>query len=518
MAQEATIVADLQKINDISNKPGVQGQPGVAYFGSSILLQHGEGYQYPIDNFIRQIQIQENIYQEGIMGFLEMLDTYNLIRNGIILGQELLYLKFCSAGAEVAGLEKKWEINFYKNPLQVYKVEDMKERETSEGTTAVSAITYRLHFCSPELLISDRTRISKTMQGTYSDMITDVLTNHLKTKKKLDIEETTDLKTMIVPNLHPMDIIKKITPVAQKEVAMVANNPHADVPVSPTIFKGRLTDFQFWETTRGYKFLPSIKPQEDAELTLTIGTTLTTSAYKIAMITALSHEYLFHGDTFGAIKRGAWGSKQIQHNAYTKSVKSYQSNYHRSLANKRFSHVSKTPVYKTADFEKNRDKKNRMISDWPEGRLHLHSFSGTQKNTSINKTTNEADTPWSTMPAETSMQRSMQTIHSLEYDQLAVTLNGISILETGMVVKLDLPDVGEGSGFFEGTQAKWENRLDNLWIITSLKHNIVLPQNTYTSELILTNTMTYAMKELPFYEAPGTVPAARSYVSGTGAQ
>ena len=87
-----------------------------------------------------------------------------------------------------------------------------------------------------------------------------------------------------------------------------------------------------------------------------------------------------------------------------------------------------------------------------------------------------------------------------------------------MVVKLDLPDVGAGSGFFKGTDAKWENRLDNLWIITSLKHTIVLPRNNYTCELILTNTMTYAMKELPFYEAPGTVPAARSYVSGTGAQ
>ena len=35
-----------------------------------------------------------------------MIDEYNLIRNGIILGQELLYLKFCTSGAEVAGLEK----------------------------------------------------------------------------------------------------------------------------------------------------------------------------------------------------------------------------------------------------------------------------------------------------------------------------------------------------------------------------------------------------------------------------
>ena len=56
------------------------------------------------------------------------------------MGQELLYLKFCTSGAEIAGLEKKWSVDFYKNPFQVYKVEDMKERETSEGTVAASAL------------------------------------------------------------------------------------------------------------------------------------------------------------------------------------------------------------------------------------------------------------------------------------------------------------------------------------------------------------------------------------------
>ena len=106
MADEAAIVADLQKIQNASNKEGVQVWPGYAYIGSSILLQHGEGYQYPIDDMVRQIQIHEDMFQEGILGFLDIVDDYNLIRNGVILGQELLYLKFCSAGAEVAGLEK----------------------------------------------------------------------------------------------------------------------------------------------------------------------------------------------------------------------------------------------------------------------------------------------------------------------------------------------------------------------------------------------------------------------------
>ena len=509
MAQEATIVADLQKIEDGGKKDNVQIWPGYAYLSSSILLQHGENYQYPIDNFISQIQLQENVYQEGILGFLEMIDEYNLIRNGIILGQELLYLKFCTSGAEIAGLEKKWSVDFYKNPFQVYKVEDMKERETSEGTVAASALTYRLHFCSPELLINDRVRISKTMQGTYSDMVKDVLTNHLKTKKELNIEETTDLKTLIVPNLHPMELLKRITPVAQNETPQV--HRHRRSQQAPSIFKGRRTDFQFWETTRGYKFLPTIRPQEDSDFVLTITPNPGTEAFKIGMMTALSHEYIFHGDTYATIKQGGWGATQISHNALNKSFKTYQSNYHRSLANKRFSHVSETPVYKTSEFEKNKDSENKRISDWPLGKLHLSSFSGTQKNTTINKTTLEADTPWSHTPSITTMQRAIQTVHSLEYDQLGVTIHGISILEAGMIIRLDLPNIGSGSGFFEGTNAKWENRLDNLWVITSLKHVIKLPQNTYTCELILTNTMTFAMKELPIYQAPGKVPVARNY-------
>jgi len=514
MAEEATIVADLQKIEDGSFNPKVQASPGFAYLSASILLQHGEGYQYPIDTFIRQIQVHENMYRPGIMGFLDMIDTYNLIRNGIILGQELLYLKFCTAGAEIVGLEKKWEVDFYKNPLQVYQVENLKERETGEGTMADSALTYRLKFCSPELLINDRTSISKTMQGTYSDMVTDVLTNHLKTKKKLDIEETSDLKTMIVPNLHPIDVIKNITPVAQKTVpTQQAGTPgrYGSIPKIPAVFKGRLTDFLFWETTRGYKFLPTIRPEQDSEFTLTISTVPDMARYKLAMLTSLSHTYLYHGDTYQYIKLGGWGSKQISHNSYNKSVKTYQSSYHRSLANKKFSHVSKTPVYKTNEFEKNRDKENRTISDWPDSATNFHSFSGTQKNTSINKTTNEADTPWTSFSAEATMQRAMQLVHSLQYDQLKVTINGISLLEAGMIVKLDLPDIGSGSGFFEGTEAKWENRLDNLWIITSLKHIIELPRASYQCELILTNTMTQTSRELPIYEAPGTTPTKRDF-------
>ena len=115
-----------------------------------------------------------------------MLDPYNLIRNGIILGQELLYLEFCTAGADKAGLQEDWKVSFTKkNPLYIHKVQDLKALAVGEGDSQ-SALTYRLHFCSPELIQNDRTRVSRTLQGTYSDMIKNILKNDLKTPKKFE--------------------------------------------------------------------------------------------------------------------------------------------------------------------------------------------------------------------------------------------------------------------------------------------------------------------------------------------
>ena len=70
----------------------------------------------------------------------------------------------------------------------VYKIEDMKEMSTTSGTPSQSTLTYKLHLTSPEQIISDRTRISETMQGTCSEMVEKVLTNHLKTKKDVWID------------------------------------------------------------------------------------------------------------------------------------------------------------------------------------------------------------------------------------------------------------------------------------------------------------------------------------------
>ena len=205
MADELKIVSDLKKINAVQDKEGIQlPREGAAYFGSNVILQHSEKYFYPIDNWITNLTIQESLFQNGIMGWLDLNDTWNLVRNGIILGQELLFFSFCTLGAEEAGISKEWAIDYSQRPLHIYKITNLTETSTETGKPSVGALSYRLHFCSPEMLTNSRVRVSKTMQGTVSDMVKNILEEDLQTSKQVELEATDDLKHIVIPNLSPL--------------------------------------------------------------------------------------------------------------------------------------------------------------------------------------------------------------------------------------------------------------------------------------------------------------------------
>ena len=505
------IDADLQKIHMENQKEGVTITPGKAYYGHSkgIQIFHSTENTYALDVYVQEFQVHESIHRPGVTGFLKMLDTYNLVRNGIILGQELLYLKFSTAGAMEAGIENTWSVDYTKHPFQIYRIEKLESPKTGVAGTSESALSYILHFCSPELLQNDRIKISQTMQGTVSDIVNDILENNLGTTKTLEVVPTEDLKQYIIPNFHPFDAISRITPIAQ---STAKDTEYAGPPgrtIVPQVFKGRLTDYYFWETTRGYKFLPMIRPKTSGDFTLSAGRAVTSESYPRMMSQSLNYSHLNHINTYHTIKAGAWGGKHIQHNAFSKSVKTYQSNYLNSLQYYRYSHVSKTPVYNAAN-----GVEPQMISEFPNSTTKLSSFGGSQKYTNILKTPavggENFNSPWSPTPSDTSLKREMQTLHSTIYDQLSLTINGISALEAGMTVKLNLPDIGRGSGYFDQNPA-WENRFDNIWIITEVKHILNPVANTYFCELKLSNTMRATGKDLPVYDSVGDPTKKSSY-------
>lgn len=501
------IFDDLSTIQGAQAREDVIFQPGT-FKVTMATLHHGKPRnEHPIGDFIQRIFLFEDMELFGITGWIDMLDTYNLVRNSLILGEELLYLKFETAGVDVAGLGSTWPVDFSKQPLQVHTVQNMKEAPSKAGASIQSGLTYRLHFCSPELLTNERVRVSRTLQGTYSDMVKDILKNDLKTTKKIEIQETEDLKHIIVPNLRPFDAIAQIVSSAQltEQSGGVRRKARGRKKASTSIFSGRQTDFYFWETSRGYRFLPAMRPMQD-NFNLTIGGASAQVPYRETMMTSLSHSYLRTGDTLPTIPNGLWGGKQILYNNTTKNTWTVQSNYHTALQHPRYSLISETPVFDpTSSFGTNVYDEPKRISDWPDSRVMFSSYNGSAV-TSINKTSGEAEIPWVLVPSDLDLQRLIQTQHPMDYNKLSIKVNGMSALQAGMIVFLNLPDVGQGSGFVEGGAPIWEDRQDNVWIIKRLSHQLDARQDSfgYTCELELSNTFRSTAKTLPKYPGLGS--------------
>jgi len=464
---------------------------------------HGDGgATYPFGNLVDGISVFENIESAGITGYLDITDHVNLLQAGPLVGEELLQLKFSTAGTATANLED-FSIDFTENPLYVFSIQEVSIK--SDNT-----IQYRIHFCSPEMIKDKRVRISKAYQGNVSDIVENILTTEIGTNKTLNIEPTLGVQHYISPNLHPYAFIQDLAgDVEAKALVGSAWTPTiaSKSLASEQVFKGFRNDFMFYESCSGLNFRPIGTPNMENGLEFTINLSTTTSSgigghkgYASAMLRAQEHSISSLGDKFANIGNGTYGGKHIRHNGVTKSYAVYKSDYLKQLEQEKFAHISKTPV-----FESNESIKSLLVSEYPDSRLRFSSTSSF-RDTIINKNSGLATVPISATSPSHSLQRQMQLGHLLGSHRLNITLPGISGLRVGMGAYAELPEVGLGAGQkgLKGAEQLGENRFDNYWVITKISHIVNTREGggnraEYKCLIELANTMAMTQDPLPTY-------------------
>jgi len=497
----ASILDSLKAIQG-TGKGGETPQPGDYVLHQCAIIHGDGGAEYPFGNLVAGINLYESLESSGITGHLDVVDHVNLLQAGPLNGGELLALKFGTAGADKAGLTE-FMVDFTENPLYIHSIE-----QTSFSTA--NTVTYRVHFCSPELIKNRRIRLSQAFEGTIGDIVENIMLNNIGTTKKMYIEPTIGLKHYIAPNMQPLSFISDITGGAQAlEKKSVTWTPSISSKSLSTeqVFKGFRNDFMFFENCDGYNFKPISTPEIDG-LEFTIGLADTTTAPTTPgikgnaskMLRTTSHSITNTANQTNAISNGIWSGKHIRHNAVTKSYATYKSDYLKALVDKKHSHISETPT-----FEPNDSIKSLLTSEYPEGRLRFSS-SSSSTNTIINKNSGLMAEPTTDTPPGLSLNRQMQIGHLLGYHRLHITLPGISGLRAGMGAYAELPPVGLGSGQpgQKGSEELAENRFDNYWIITKVSHSINLRETEgqraeYNCHVELANTMAMTEDELPTY-------------------
>ena len=518
------IVEGLKAIGETRSTDGNSPPPG-AFDIKVCELQHGDDQRYDISSLVMEIHFFEDIEQLGISGWIKIKDNINLIRNALIIGEELLWLDFETAGAKDAGLVN-WAVKGW--PLYIHKIEEIIAPTSKQGQTTQSWLEYRLHFCSTEMITNDRMRLSKTFQGTIGSdvdgggddgIIGDIFRKEMKiVSKNIYCAKTVGIKHFVTPNMHPFDLI---TFLANGATAFTGNDVRGpQESISMNMFKDYHADFVVFETAQrelltdgGWFMVPLQREMSSNDLMFTLNNAMTTSGtdtgssrggsitgYAAAMLRSRSFEYVTTGDKWKSVRAGAWAAKQIRHNSVHKSFDIYKSDYLKQLKKDTYSHASETPVY----FELGTG--NKKISEWPNANVGYNSFSAGDQ-TNINRNTWRSDTPWDMPPSQIGLLRKMQMNHMLGYERIQCEMYGISGLQIGKNARAEFPQIGLGSGSpaetgLAGSKDVWgEDRNNNIWLITKVAHHVICSGDdpNYTTTMELANTMRATGKKLPAY-------------------
>lgn len=508
------VVESLAAINAI--KGGEKNfQPGFGFL-DSCTLHHGAGKEYPIGDVLKKIYLYEDIESIGVHGWLEMEDNINLIESGLIIGEELLYLKFETAGATEAG-QIEFGVDYTTHPLYVFGIQNLGYLD-NELERPYPVLTYRIHFCSSEMIRNERMRISKTYKGLYSDIVKDILENDLKTLKPLNqgrAVDTLDTIHITSPNMKPFDFISLLPHHCRTYESMVSD---MDMGISGKnqVHKGERHNFVFYECAMrhgdkgGFFFLP-IMSERDVSLSFTLkaaDSTLGEEGAEAAMPSAtmpggagLEGAYLqatgFNfkntGDKYSTIPSGIWASKLIDFDPFTKNVDVYKSDYIKNLTEQRHSHASETLVYHPGDVPK-------RLSEYPDGALRMHAQQ-TNKISNINPNTRRVEFPWGSKGTAQKLHRQMEIGQVLGYMRLEITLPGISGISVGMGAGAKFPDVGIMAGQPGVPYAKrvFPSWFNNSWIITKVAHTLIFKGDNpdYSTTVEMANTMSSTFEEFP---------------------
>ena len=191
------------------------------------IITTSSGLEVDISSSIINLTLYEDTTMTSVSGEIMLQDAFALSNIGPIIGQEYLKLKIRTPSLT----EEESTIDFTEN---VFLINSIQNRAAVGNNVQV----YILNFTTSELVKNQRTKISRSLRGSYSDIVKKILTEDLDCKKDIYIEPTSGNKKIVAPNMRPFDVIK----MASKE------------STSKLISYPTVPNYIFYETLKGYHF------------------------------------------------------------------------------------------------------------------------------------------------------------------------------------------------------------------------------------------------------------------------
>ena len=363
---------------------------------------------------IVHINLFEDIQKNSLTGEIMLQDSAGFVSEAPIIGQEYLRLKIKTPSLN----NERDIIDFTKN---VFIINSIQNR-TEEGN---NVSLYLLTFSSSEIAKNQRTKITGSLSGTYSNIVKQML-DKVNCQKKIFLEPTRGVKRIVAPNIRPFDVIK---------MALSSSSSAISDNFSPS--------YLFFETFEGYHFrsLASMyaQPISQTYTTYVPGSKVDRGIVNIEteLGNIIDYEIVDNSNSLFNSTTGVLASKLIVHNIYSKSFEEYTYNYFDNFSKEKhitsYHDKKQFPIFSDVTVEKG----GARSSDFP-ARTYLTSIS--QSETDTNNTTVDGTEPYAAPDPQNTLQERSSTINQLEKGLiLNISTHGNTSLNAGDIVKLDIP-------------------------------------------------------------------------------
>jgi len=215
---------------------------------NTLKLISTSGYAVDLQDYLIEINIFEDIFQNFLYGNMMLSDSRNLISALPIIGEEYLVVRF-----ETPTLD-----SYIEKTFKVYSVTD--KTTVRDNNTQV----YTLHFCSHEAIVDTLTPLYKPFEGLISDVVQNIFKEFLEIPRTYvfnnegQADETAETTPLYVIN-ETDNKVKFISPgwTPSKCINWLASK---SIPA-----QGKACDYLFWETTKAFYFSNIEKLIADSE-------------------------------------------------------------------------------------------------------------------------------------------------------------------------------------------------------------------------------------------------------------
>ena len=413
------------------------------------------------NSMIAHIILYEDTTMACISGEILLSDAFAFTNVGPIIGQE--YLKLLIKTPSIT--EQGSTIDFIDN---VFIINSLQNRTTVGN----SVQAYILNFTTSELAKNQRTKISRSLKGSYSDIVKTMLEDELDCKKNIYIEPTAGTKKIVAANMRPFDIIHMAS---REAVSKLVND--------------KVSSYLFYENFDGYHFrsLGSLYAQGSVQSYTSFikGANISNGSVDVEreLANVLDFEIVSGANSLVNYTTGVFASDLIVHNIFNKSINRHSygifenfdkeqhiASYH-SKSGKQF------PIYSHLAVEDNgktaQDFRSRMFV----APISQNGVADAQHNTS-NDTT-----PFSPSDPQNWLQFNLSQKIQLEQGFLVnILTHGNTIVKAGNIVQLDLPY----DAAFKTTENEENDRFFNgAFLIKRLRHDFDFGDKKHKTHMTL---------------------------------